>query len=358
MKPLILIVDDIEINRAILCEAFHEDYDILEAENGKEALDLIYANTDAIAAVLLDVVMPVMDGFTAIEHLYEDNLLEKIPVFLITAECSEANMRRGYDMGVVDIIEKPIVPYFIKRRIGHVIELYQHREHLRHVVSEQEVALQEKAREIQNLNNSLITSLSTAIEFRDCESGEHVKRMHDITLLLIRKGCGLCEEYSLGEAEISRIATAAIMHDVGKIAIPDSILNKPGRLTDEEFEIMKTHTTKGCELLDSIKDLQKNPIYRYAYDICRYHHERWDGRGYPDGLKEEEIPIWAQVVALADVYDALVSERVYKSAYTHEEAVKMILGGECGMFNPRLMESFRNLEKEIRTIYINKAQGE
>lgn len=350
-RDTILIVDDMEINRAILCEAFRGERKVLEAENGREALDIVRANPQSIAAILLDVVMPVMDGFAFLEELANLGLMERIPVFLITADCSEKNMHRGYDMGVMDIISKPVVPYFVRRRVNSVVELYQAREQLRGVVDYQEQELEQQAQEIQELNRSIIESLSTAIEFRDCESGEHVRRIHDLTALLLRglrsegfQGCSFTDE------QIEQIATASIMHDVGKIAIPDSILNKPGRLTAEEFEVMKTHTIKGCELLDQIPKSRDNPIYQYAYDICRHHHERWDGRGYPDGLKGEEISIWAQVVALADVYDALTNQRCYKPPFTHQEAADMILGGQCGTFSPVLMAAFSHLLEEIRLL--------
>ncbi len=349
----LLVVDDMEINRVVLGQAFCDQYTILEAENGLEAMDIIRTHGDTLAAVLLDVIMPVMDGFEVVERMYAAGLLARIPVFLITADCSEANMRRGYDLGVMDIISKPIIPYFIRRRVSSVVELFQARERLSRTVEVQEQALAEKAMEIQQLNSSIIETLSTAIEFRDCESGEHVQRIHDLTAILLRdlrvRGFAGCA--SLTDEEIDQIATAAIMHDVGKIAIPDQILNKPGRLTPEEFAIMKTHTIKGCELLDRIPKSRDNPIYQYAYDICRHHHERWDGRGYPDGLKGDEISIWSQVVSLADVYDALTSQRVYKPPFPPEEAVRMILAGECGAFNPELLESFRQQAEYIRQMY-------
>lgn len=348
-RNCLLIVDDMEINRAILCEAFKQDYELLEAENGEQALELLARYPARIAAVLLDVVMPVMDGFEALEHMYTEGYMQKIPVFLITADCTEKNIRRGYDMGVVDTIGKPIIPYFVQRRVNSVVELYQAREQLSGVVQVQEQALAEKAIEIQELNSSIIETLSTAIEFRDCESGGHVRRIRDLTKLFLEdlreigfEGCAVTDE------QIEQIATAAIMHDVGKIAIPDRILNKPGRLTPEEFEVMKTHTIKGCELLERIPKSRDNPIYRYAYDICRHHHEKWDGNGYPDGLKGEQISIWSQVVSLADCYDALTSERVYKPPYSSPEAVNMILNGECGAFNPTLLRTFEKLQDRIR----------
>ena len=350
----LLIVDDMEINRAILGAAFQPAYDILEAENGEEALALIKSQGERIAAILLDVVMPVLDGFGVIIKMREMGLMEKIPVFLITAETSADTLRKGYEMGVVDIISKPFMPEFIRRRIGNVIELYQNREELHQIVDRQDIALKEQAdqleaqaKKIQETNSSIIDTLSTVIEFRDCESGEHVKRIRGLTNVILKNVIEKHPEIGLKMDQLALIADAAVMHDVGKISIPDYILNKPGRLTPEEFEIMKEHAIRGCEILESVPRIRESEIYPYCYDICRHHHERWDGRGYPDGLKGNEITPWAQVVALADVYDALVSERIYKKAYPHEDAVRMILNGECGQFNPILLECFQEKADDI-----------
>lgn len=343
-RQTILIVDDVEMNRAILDATFSEDYRILEAENGKQAMELIMEQQDRLAAILLDVIMPVMDGFEVLEEMQKLELTHKIPVFLITAENSQEVLKRGYELGVVDIIGKPIIPFFIRRRIGNVIRL-------NNIVNEQEALLREQAQEIRELNSSIIETLSTAIEFRDCESGEHVTRIRDLTLILLHVIKDLDPSCSIEENDLPMIADAAVMHDVGKIAIPDGILNKPGRLTAEEFEIMKTHTIRGCELLDSEPRFRENPVYKYAYDICRHHHERWDGRGYPDGLKENEISIQAQVVSVADVYDALVSDRVYKKAYSHETAYEMIRNGECGCFSPLLMEGLSRAKDKMKALY-------
>nr|WP_288977209.1 HD domain-containing phosphohydrolase [uncultured Blautia sp.] len=343
-RQTILIVDDVEMNRAILDATFSEDYRILEAENGKQAMEFIMEQQDRLAAILLDVVMPVMDGFEVLEEMQKLNLTHKIPVFLITAENSQEVLKRGYELGVVDIIGKPIIPFFIRRRIGNVIRL-------NNIVNEQDALLREQAQEIRELNSSIIETLSTAIEFRDCESGEHVTRIRDLTMILLHVIKDLDPSCRIEENDLPMIADAAVMHDVGKIAIPDGILNKPGRLTAEEFEIMKTHTVRGCELLDSVPRFHENPVYKYAYDICRHHHERWDGRGYPDGLKGDEISIQAQVVSVADVYDALVSDRVYKKAYHHDTAYEMIRNGECGCFSPLLMEGLSRAKDKMKALY-------
>ena len=347
-KKDILIVDDMEINRAILSQIFADRNQILEGENGLEAVQILEERREHIAAVLLDILMPVMDGFQVMEKMKDMGLMEKIPVFLITADSSEESMRRGYQLGAMDIIEKPIVPYFVRRRVESVMELFAARERLSHVVELQGQKLRRQEQEILNLNYSIIESLSTAIEFRSGESGEHVKRIRRLTRLLLealgrtgKKGCAFSDE------EIGRIADASILHDVGKIAISDLILNKPGRLTDEEFEIMKSHTVMGCQVLEQIPQYKNNRLYQYAYDICRHHHERWDGKGYPDGLKGREITVWSQVVSVADVFDALTNKRVYKPAIPVPEAMDMIFTGQCGAFNPELLEALEKILPQI-----------
>lgn len=350
-KKAILVVDDVEVNRVTLREIFQDDYIILEAQNGVEALEEIDSNGEKLVAVLLDTIMPVMDGFGVLEILHDRDFMKRVPVFLITGGCTEEATLRGFELGVMDIIEGPIIPQIVKRRIESVIELCAIRNKLNEQVVKQKFRLKRKTEEMHELNNAMIGVLATAIEFRDCESGEHVKRIHDLTLFLL-KNTNLGKECS--DQEIDKIATAAIMHDVGKIAIPDEILNKPGKLTQEEFEIMKTHTIRGCELLNQIPTINYNSVYQYANDICKHHHERWDGKGYPDGLEKDEITPWSQIVALADVYDALTSERVYKKAYSHEKAVDMIINGECGIFNPSLLRDFITLSNQIHELMHTK----
>ena len=347
-KKDILIVDDMEINRAILSQIFADRNQILEGENGLEAVQILEERREHIAAVLLDILMPVMDGFQVMEKMKDMGLMEKIPVFLITADSSEESMRRGYQLGAMDIIEKPIVPYFVRRRVESVMELFAARERLSHVVELQGQKLRRQEQEILNLNYSIIESLSTAIEFRSGESGEHVKRIRRLTRLLLEAlGRTGKKEYAFSDREIQEISQASIMHDVGKIAISDLILNKPGRLTDEEFEIMKSHTVMGCQVLEQIPQYKNNRLYQYAYDICRHHHERWDGKGYPDVLKGREITVWSQVVSVADVFDALTNKRVYKPAIPVPEAMDMIFTGQCGAFNPELLEALEKILPQI-----------
>ena len=347
-RDTVLIVDDAEVNREILKLIFEDKYRTLEAADGAEGLALLRQYENQVCMILLDVVMPKMDGLEFLEHFSKLELQNQIPVFLITADGSDQVTRRAYEMGVMDVIQKPIVPYVVKRRVDSVVELFCARACLNMRVHEQQLELLRQAEKIIELNKGIIEALATAIEFRSGESGEHVHRIHDITEILLREtslGAGLSGE------EITQIALGSIMHDIGKIAIPDAILNKPGRLTAEEYEIMKQHTVYGGQMLEKIPQLRESEGFSYAYDIARHHHERWDGRGYPDGLKGDQISIWAQIVSLADVYDALVSKRVYKAAFGFEEAMNMIREGQCGVFNPQLLEAFLEKEKDIRRIY-------
>lgn len=343
-RSIMLIVDDVEINRFILRSIFEEEYHCAEASNGREALEFIKENEKHIVALLLDVMMPKMDGFELLRELNKKKMLEEIPVFLITADASEKTMYEGYELGVRDIIEKPFIPYFLKHRVNSVVELYQTRKKLKDTVRFQSEIIREKVREVKQLNSSMIETLALAIEFRSGETGAHVQNIRKLTYDLLwelRKEKYPGRDFTDGDLE--DIADAAILHDIGKIAIPDMILNKPGKLTSEEYEIMKTHSLKGAELIGKMPNMETTPLFQYAYDICRHHHERWDGNGYPDGLKGEENTIWSQAVALADVYDALTSKRCYKDAFSLQTALKMIEDGQCGSFNPKMIETLKKV---------------
>ncbi len=325
----ILIVDDIEVNRVVLAEVFKDEYEIVQADGGKRAIEIINSNKE-ISAVLLDMLMPEVNGLDVLRAMNENGAIENIPVFLITAADSDDMLMEAYNMGAIDVIRKPFLTQFLRCRIGNVIELFRHRNKLEEIVEEQ----------VERLSSMNQATLATVIEFRDCETGEHVKNISGLTKILMTQVSKMFPEYALPGEEIEKIANSAILHDVGKISTPDQILNKPGRLTDEEFEILKQHTVRGCEILKNIPHILDKGLYHYSYDICRHHHERWDGRGYPDHLSGDDISIWAQVVSVVDVYDALTSERVYKKAFSHEKAVDMIVNGECGTFNPKVLEAF------------------
>lgn len=344
-KPTILIVDDVDINREILCEMFKE-CNTLQAENGRQAIEIIASKPEDISVVLLDVVMPIMDGMAVLEEMKKRKWINNIPVLLITGEATTQIERKAYQMGVSDIIRKPFDAYIVKQRTKNVIELYYNKRHLEEMVELQTNVLRKQAKELQNMNDRIIDTMSNVVEFRNLESGDHVKRVKTFTNILAK----LYPEYKLDDQAINMITSASALHDVGKIAISDAILLKPGRLTKEEFETMKSHTTRGCEIINMMADIQKGDYGKVSYEICRHHHERYDGRGYPDGLKGEEIPISAQIVSVADVYDALVSERCYKAAYTTDEAYHMIMRGECGVFSPKLMECLTRVRAEFEAV--------
>lgn len=345
MEKRMLVVDDDAIERAIIANIFSPTWQVDEVADGRAALEALMMPGASYSAVLLDYMMPVMDGLGLLEALAPLDFCSHTPVFIITAEADAPITKRAYGLGVMDVIPKPVVPYIVRRRVGSVVELYEKRRMLEHTVEEQAGEILEQAKQIIRLNYGLIEAISTAIEFRSGESGAHVRRIHDITLFFLEEAgfvSGLTSE------EAHQVALASIMHDVGKIAISDSILNKPGRLSAEEFEIMKTHTTKGAQLLERIVELRKHPAYSYAHDIALHHHERWDGRGYPEGLSGDALTPFSQVVALADVYDALCGKRCYKEAFSPDVATDMIRTGQCGTFNPALVGLFLKKEGDLR----------
>ncbi len=347
-EDTLLIVDDEEVNRAILANIFSSEYAILEAEDGQVGLDAIQAHSSSLSAILLDVVMPRVNGLEVLRRLHQQGLTQRIPVFLITADLGGETMRQAYELGVMDVIFKPVIPYVVQRRVNSVVELFRARRRLGAEVERQRDQLLLQAEKLAEMGIGMVEALATAIEFRSDESGEHVHRIHDIT-------CHLLSNTPLGEGlsqeQIRQIGLGAVTHDVGKISIPDAVLNKKGRLTPEEYELMKTHTVKGAQLLSQIPQMRDHAAYRYAYDIALHHHERWDGGGYPHHLVGDETPIWTQIVSLADVYDALVSKRCYKDAFSAQKAMDMILGGECGVFNPKLLKYFQQAEPVLRKFY-------
>lgn len=351
----ILIVDDDEINRRILGKLFSDFYEVREAKNGREGLEQILDERSRFCAILLDVQMPEMDGIEVLRRLQVLNLLEEIPVFLITAESGRDVMQEAYQLGVMDVISKPVVSYVVLRRVRSVIELFEARKRLSSLVEIQNIELVARAEKIVQLNQGMIEALATAIEFRNEESGGHVQRICGITRMMLEN-----TDFAgrLNQSEIENIALASIMHDVGKITIPDAILAKPGKLTAEEFEIMKSHTIKGVTILESVPQLKDGGIYDYACDIARHHHERWDGRGYPDGLAGEQISPWAQIVSLADVYDALSCKRVYKPSLPRPQVLEMIRTGQCGLFNPRLLDSFFAVEDRLSEMYYSLPEAQ
>lgn len=340
-RQQILIVDDSQINCEILAEILKDEYRILEAANGEECINLLKQYGTGIALLLLDINMPVMDGFEVLALMNRKHWIEDIPVIIISSENSASYVRRAYEMGASDYISRPFDVQVVHQRVSNTIKLYAKQRRLISLVTDQ-------IREKEKNNQMMISILSQIVEFRNSESGSHVLHINIITGMLLERLMQKTDQYHLQWSDQFLITTASALHDIGKIGIDEKILNKPGKLTKEEFEIMKNHTLIGASMLKSIEMYQNEKLLQVAYQICRWHHERYDGKGYPDGLKGEEIPISAQVVAIADVYDALVGKRVYKKAFSHETAIHMILNGECGAFNPLLLECLTDIQNRLK----------
>ena len=340
-KSKILLVDDSKMNRMMLTEILGDSYHILEAENGRECLETLQAEAGNIALVLLDINMPVMDGFEVLKAMNANHTIEDTPVIMISSEDSDAAIRRSYELGASDYVNRPFDARIVYRRVTNTIKLYAKQRRLVQMVSDQ-------IRARENNTDMLVGVLSHIVEFRNGESGLHVRHIRIITELLLRRLLEISSRYSITAEQQDMIPLASALHDIGKIGIDEKILNKPGKLTPEEFEVIKTHSMLGAKMLHDLDGFAEQPLLQTAYEIARWHHERWDGRGYPDGLKGDEIPISAQLVSLADVYDALTSERCYKKAFSHERAVQMIQNGECGAFNPLLLQCLTNIQSDLK----------
>ena len=340
-KEKILIVDDSEMNRSLLADMLCDGYDVVEAEDGLQAITMMKKTHAQLSLVLLDIVMPHLDGFGVLEAMKKNRWIEDLPVIIISAENASPQVERAYALGAADFIARPFDTLVVRRRVINTLMLYAKRKQLFGMVEEQ---IYEKEKN----NDLVIDILSHIVEFRNGESGPHIIHVRKLTDLLLGYVLEKSDKYNLTSDDIPIISTASALHDIGKIAISENILNKPGRLTPEEFAEMKKHSAIGAEMLSGLPGYKEEKLVRVACEICRWHHERWDGRGYPDGLRGDDIPISAQIVALADVYDALTSTRVYKPALTHEKAVEMIVGGECGSFNPLLLECLREHSAQIR----------
>ena len=340
-KPAILLVDDSMMNRMVLASILGDDYRILEAENGKQCLELLRAKAGQISLVLLDINMPVMDGFEVLRTMNTNHTIEDVPVIMISSDDSEEVIRKAYELGASDYVNRPFDAKIVYRRVVNTIKLYAKQRRLVQMVSDQ-IRAREKNTDV------LVGVLSQIVEFRNGESGSHVRHIRVITETLLHRLMELTNRYDLTPEQQDNIPLASALHDIGKIGIDEAILNKPGRLTAEEFAVIKTHSMLGAEMLQKTESFADQPLLQTAYEIARWHHERWDGKGYPDGLKGDDIPISAQLVSMADVYDALTSERCYKKAFPHETAVQMITNGECGAFNPLLMQCLLDVQGELK----------
>jgi len=336
-RKKLLIADDSEINRSILADILEEEFEIIEAADGTEAISMLEKHGEEISAVLLDIVMPHMNGFEVLSVMRQRDWIEDIPVIIISAESGASQIERAFDLGATDFIMRPFDALLVYRRVINTVLLYTKQKKLLGLVIDQ---IEEKERR----SHMMVDILSHIVEFRNGESSQHVVHVRTFTEVVLRQIQRMTDQYALSQTDISLISTTSSLHDIGKIGIDEKILNKPGKLTPEEFEKMKQHTVMGAKMLEGLPAYQDSQLVKTAWQICRWHHERYDGRGYPDGLKGDAIPISAQVVALADVYDALISDRCYKKAIPHKTAIQMILNGECGTFNPLLMECLKQVE--------------
>lgn len=352
------VIGDNEEALNCLKEIFSKSYDLFISKDGVSDLNYVTENFKNIAAIFfVHQNIDVQIGLDFAQKLYDVDLLRRFPIFLVTNENDNEFIKKAYGYGVTDVIRMPPNPIIIEHRAKYIVELFENRRQMEQLFNDQSELISKQLVTLQKNQWAIIETLGNALESRDVESGDHVFRVKTITNKLARKLTVNHPEYMLNGTKIELITFASTLHDIGKIAIPDSILRKPetaGRLTDEEYAIMKTHTTEGCKVIDSIPDFKDSALYPYCYDICRHHHERWDGKGYPDKLEGNDIPIGAQLVSIADVYDALVNSRVYKPALTHEASCNMILEGKCGAFNPDLLECFEDIIDEIYEDYYVK----
>ena len=354
MNDKILVVDDSEINRELLSDILCADYEILTAEHGEDAVEKLGIYQDGIAIVLLDLQMPKLDGFGVLGAMREHGWLERIPVLVITGEQSTVVESECFKLGVSDFIHKPFEPSLVRMRVKNIVDLFTYKKSLEDKVAQQTKTLREQyhllesqAAKLKQTNIRIIDILGMVVEFRNLESGEHINRVKGFTEILAKQFMVDFPEYRLNDHIIEMIVSSSSLHDVGKIAIPDNILLKPGRLTNEEFDCMKSHTTKGCDVLNNIEGIWEDEYRQYAYDICRHHHERWDGRGYPDHLKGDEISIGVQVVSIVDVYDALIRPRIYSQPVSKEQAYQMIADGECGQFSPDVLKCLELAKEDV-----------
>ena len=342
-KQSILIIDDSEMNRELLKAILEDDYNIYDAENGKVGVSLIEKYRQNLSLILLDLVMPEMDGFEVLNYLNQKQILDTLPVIIISSDTGNDSIKRTYELGASDYIRRPFDAEVVRKRVSNIIKLYLKQRKL-------QTEIRKQMEDNEKISNMMTDILSHIVEYRNGESGPHVKHVEQITSVILEELEKLTKQYPLTEDDKKMITEASALHDIGKIGIDEKILNKPGKLTNEEFEIMKSHTLIGASIIEQMDIYKDEPFVKYIYQICRWHHEKWDGRGYPDGLKGDDIPIAAQVVSIADVYDALTNQRAYKPAYSHEKAIQMILNGECGKFNPLILKCLENAGNKVQSI--------
>lgn len=340
-RRTILIADDDEMNLDILRQVFENDYTVVTAQDGSDAIEAIVEYSDDICCILLDMVMPVFSGYQILQYLRTTHVIESIPIVLITAQSDRQTELECYNLGAQAYIMKPFDVRNVKQQIHNIIATYQE---LNRKIEE----IEAQRRRLAEYNSRMLEVVANLVEDRSEESGLHVKRVKEITRILARKYKKLFPDCEFTEEYISQIAEAAMLHDVGKICIADEVLNKPGKLTAEERATMEEHAEKGAEIIKKhLANVQDETQLRLTMDICYCHHERYDGTGYPRGLVGDEIPITAQIVSVADVYDALVSDRCYRKAFDYKTAYEMVTSGKCGVFNPRIMQCMEAALPEI-----------
>lgn len=342
----ILIVDDAEINREILKEIFEEQFEVIEAEDGQVAIEKIDEFSKDISVIFLDYIMPKKDGLEVLAYMRHKELLEHIPVIMITGEGTIDSDTKAYEYGAADIIHKPFASKIVTRRTMNLIEQYKSRNRMEDELRRKTKELMDSHERIEAMNGFLLDALGSVVEFKSLESGDHIKRVKLFTEIILNQVKSSYPEYGLTSEQVKLMSQAAALHDVGKIAISDEILNAPRKLTVDEFREVKKHSLYGCEILERFK-LEDNDFFKYCYDICRWHHEKVDGAGYPDELVGDEIPIYCQAASLADCFDALISKRAYKSEISCLESFNMIVRGECGAFSEVILDCFEMAKLEI-----------
>ena len=367
MNGKILIVDDKKNNRDMLAKILKDEYEIMEAKNGTEAWEYILKERRSLAAVLLALTIPEMDGYQIMEKMNQNKLMESIPVIIISETGQPETEGKCLESGAVDFIVKPFHSLIIKRRIQNIVNSNIYKKTLEEKVENQMITLrkqykviQVQADKMQKKNDEIINIVGNVAEYRSLESGSHIRRVKQYTRILGEYVMNNYPEYGLTKETLDIIVSASTLHDIGKVAIPDSILLNPGRLSDDEFNYLRSHTIRGYELLDDFKHVWSEEYIKIGKEICRSHHERYDGKGYPDGLVGDEIPIAAQLVSIVDVYDAMTNERFYKGALAIERVFYMITNGECGVFSPKLLEAFRKVKpkfEEMAIAYRQKLQS-
>ena len=357
VRDTILILEDDELSRRRLEDILRDKYKIQAVMNEREGVEILRKQPASITAVLVNIAIPARDGFKVLGWLSEKKFLSRIPFIMLTSEMTLEAEKKGYEYGIVGSVKKPFYPEVVKQLVENVIDVFQYKLQLEVMVKNQTEKLQKQnavlkimAEKQKHANEVLITSLSNIVEFRNLESEQHIKRIREFTLCLGTSVMNLYPEYKLTAENLDTIAWASSLHDIGKIVIPDNIILKAGKLTEDEYEVIKSHTTKGAEIIERVIHLDNKEFCDYAYDIARHHHEKYDGNGYPDGLKGEEISIAAQIVSLVDAYDALTSKRIYKAAYSTDKAYQMIVTGQSGVFSSKLLKAFSEAKREFINI--------